>query len=309
MRRLHFAFGLAVVLGLGVAAPRAMARSGAQAGVAAVSRADIQRLQDKVVEIRHEIVKVRGTDAVTADQLLTRLDHLHDDVIYLQVKLRKEGRVTHQEYGDLNGRLEDLRAAVLAAGHPAPPPAAAPAPAPAAEAPSSVSRQVFREVPVGTELDARLETTLSSGTAEVEDKVEATTEVDLSGNGRVLIPAGSVMRGVVSAVTKATRLDRKGQLTLSFDRITINGVTYEMHGVVTKASDGLKGEAGKIGTGAGVGAIIGGLLGGFKGVLAGVLIGGGGMVAATPGKDVELPAGTILRVRIDSPLTVVPQKN
>ncbi|HVB38594.1 MAG TPA: hypothetical protein VND92_08650, partial [Vicinamibacterales bacterium] len=87
-------------------------------------------------------------------------------------------------------------------------------------------------------------------------------------------------------------------------RITINGVTYQMRGAVTEASEGIGGEKAKIGTGAGVGAIIGGLLGGFKGALAGILIGGGGMVAATPGKDVELPAGTILRVRIDSPLTV-----
>ena len=62
-------------------------------------------------------------------------------------------------------------------------------------------------------------------------------------------------------------------------------------------SEGIKGEAGKIGAGAGVGAIIGGILGGAKGALAGILIGGGGTIAATEGKDVELPPGTVLRVR------------
>ena len=45
------------------------------------------------------------------------------------------------------------------------------------------------------------------------------------------------------------------------------------------------------------------ILGGVKGALAGILIGGGGTIAATEGKDVELPAGTVLRVRLDSPLT------
>ena len=35
--------------------------------------------------------------------------------------------------------------------------------------------------------------------------------------------------------------------------------------------------------------------------IAGILIGGGGIVAATPGKDVELAPGTILRVRLDQP--------
>ena len=67
---------------------------------------------------------------------------------------------------------------------------------------------------------------------------------------------------------------------------------------------GQLGEASKLGTGAGVGAIIGGILGGVKGAIAGVLIGGGGMVAATEGKDVQIPAGTVLRVRFDAPVTV-----
>jgi hypothetical protein len=33
--------------------------------------------------------------------------------------------------------------------------------------------------------------------------------------------------------------------------------------------------------------------------LLGVLVGGGGTIAATDGTDVDLPAGTILRVRLD----------
>ena len=53
----------------------------------------------------------------------------------------------------------------------------------------------------------------------------------------------------------------------------------------------MQGEIGKIGTAAGAGAIIGGILGGVKGAIAGILIGGGGIVAATPGKDVELEPG------------------
>jgi hypothetical protein len=69
-------------------------------------------------------------------------------------------------------------------------------------------------------------------------------------------------------------------------------------------SEGIKGDAGKIGAGAGVGAVIGAILGGAKGALAGILIGGGGTIAATEGKDVELMPGTVLRVRLDSGLNV-----
>src|SRR5919198_1199038 len=111
------------------------------------------------------------------------------------------------------------------------------------------------------------------------------------------------MRGNVSSVDKATRTDRKGSLTVSFDQVTIRGRDYPMRGTVTQAleSEGIRGEAGRIGAGSAVGAIIGGIIGGVKGALLGVLIGGGGTIAATEGKDVTLPPGTILRVRMDTP--------
>ena len=144
---------------------------------------------------------------------------------------------------------------------------------------------------------------MSSATAQVEDRFEATTVVDLYEGNRVLIPAGSVMRGVVSSVDKASRTDRKGSLTVAFDQVTVRGRDYPMRGTVTQAleSEGIKGEVGRIGAGSAVGAIIGGILGGVKGAVIGVLIGGGGTIAATEGKDVALPPGTILRVRLDNP--------
>ena len=67
---------------------------------------------------------------------------------------------------------------------------------------------------------------------------------------------------------------------------------------------GIKGEAGKIATGAGVGAILGGVLGGVKGAILGTVIGGGGITAATEGKEIELPQGSVLRVRLDSPVQI-----
>jgi hypothetical protein len=42
----------------------------------------------------------------------------------------------------------------------------------------------------------------------------------------------------------------------------------------------------------------------MKGALAGILIGGGGVVAATEGQDVNLPAETVLRIRLDSAISV-----
>jgi hypothetical protein len=144
----------------------------------------------------------------------------------------------------------------------------------------------------------------------VEDRFEATTLVDVSVNGRVAVPAGAVVRGVVTAVEPATRTNRTAKMTVSFDQVTVNNRSYPMRGTVTQAiqGEGIRGETGRIATGAGVGAVIGGILGGFKGALLGVLVGGGGITAATEGKEVELPQGAVLRVRLDSPLQIQPQR-
>jgi len=162
------------------------------------------------------------------------------------------------------------------------------------------------DVPVGTEFDVRLSNALSSATAQVEDRFEATTMVDLWKGNRVVVPAGSVMRGVVSSVKKAGRIERTGGMTVAFDRLTVGTRSYPIRATLTDAVEGpgIKGDAAKIGTGAGVGAVIGAILGGAKGALAGILIGGGGTIAATEGKDVELAPGTVLRVRMDSGLDV-----
>ena len=154
----------------------------------------------------------------------------------------------------------------------------------------------------------RLQNTLNSGTNQVEDRFEATTLVDVGVNSRVVIPAGSVMRGVVTSVEPATRGNRTARMTVSFDQVTVNGTPYAIRGTVTQAieGEGIKGETARIGTGAGVGAIIGGILGGFKGALAGILIGGGGTIAATEGKEVQVPQGSVLRVRLDTPAYIAP---
>jgi hypothetical protein len=163
-----------------------------------------------------------------------------------------------------------------------------------------------RELPVGTEIDVRLQNTISSANAQVEDRVEATTVLNVDNQEHVLVPAGSVFRGSVTAVNRPGRLDRKGSVTVVFEQVTVRNQTTKVRATVLQAleSEGLKGDAGRIGAGAGVGAIIGGILGGFKGVLTGILVGGGGVIAATEGQDVTLPAGTILRVRLDTPLIV-----
>jgi len=295
-----------------------------------VTSSDIQRLQDQVYDASHDIARMREGDR---DRLQSQLDDVRDEVVYLKVKMRKEGSVNRADYNDVRDRLQNIRSE--ARGDSTSRQGASTWGTSGAgtssgsnsgygtgsgsgsgsstgyyggtrdqQSPPRNTTARRGEVPAGQELDVRLERELSSNTAQVEDRFTATTAVDLYQGDDVLIPAGSTMRGVVSAVTNATRTQRKGSLTVSFDQITVRGRSYPIRATVTQAleSEGIKGEAAKIGAGAGVGAILGGILGGAKGALLGILIGGGGTIAATEGKDVTLPAGTVLRVRFENPV-------
>jgi hypothetical protein len=173
-------------------------------------------------------------------------------------------------------------------------------------APAQVGASEPGVVPAGHEIDVRLQTTLSSATAEPEQRFEATTVVDVMQDANVLIPAGSVVRGVVSSVEPAGRLERTGRLALSFDRITVNGREHPMRALATQVfeSGGIRDEVGTAGIGAGIGGVIGGVLGGVSGALLGAIVGAGGAILATEGQDVQLPAGSIVRIRLDSPVNV-----
>jgi hypothetical protein len=259
-----------------------------------VTAADIQRLQDGVYDASSDLSRLRDRDSRLADSLQRELDDLRDEVIYLKVKLRKESKVSRAEYADLRDRIDRLR--TDARGEPARASASRPA--------VNDARISATEIPVGTEFDVRLQSRLNSGTALVEDRFDATTLVAYERNGRILVPAGSVLRGIVNAVTPASRgINRRGELTLVFDRFTIEGRTYTVRATVLQALQG-ETDTGRVAAGAGVGAIIGGILGGVRGALTGILIGGGGTVAATEGNDVDLAPGTVLRVRLDAPLDV-----
>ncbi len=295
---------LAVVLVVGFAAHAAAQQN------AGVTPADIQRLQDSVFQAGTDVSELRSRDTSPsrADALQAELDQLREDVIYLKVKLRREQTVVRSEYADVRDQIEDLRTRARSETVNASVPTVAPAPA--TEGIKSVTAGDAAidamEIQAGTEIDVRLADGLNSGEARVEDRFEATTLIDVNVGGRPAVPAGSVMRGVVTDVEPATRTNRTARLTVSFDQATVGGQVYAMRGTVIQAieGDGIRGEAGRIGTGAGVGAILGGLLGGFKGTLAGILIGAGGTIAATEGREVDLPQGSVLRVRLDSPLLI-----
>lgn len=261
----------------------------------AVTEADLGRLDQTVAEISRQASTLRTSDPTLAADVEKSIAVLKDEVVYLRVRLRREGAVPRAEFVDVRDRLETLR--VRASGQRV---TAQPV---MADDPAR-GEQVWI-VPVGTEMDVRLQTALSSATAKVEQRFEATTMVDLTMGDAVRLPAGTLVRGFVGSVRAAGRVERRGSLTLAFDEVLLPSGPTRLRASVTQAMDGKTSEdASRIGAGAVVGGIIGGLLGGGKGLLLGVLVGGGGTIAATDGTDVNLPVGTVLRVRIDAPLEI-----
>ena len=253
--------------------------------------ADIQRLRDNAFLVERDLTTLSQRDTPRADAYRARLQDLQDEIIYLKVKQRKEGSVQRREYADVRDGLDDLRADVQASLSPKP------------VAPQIAPRVSLVEVPVGTEMDVRMIDSLDSGKAMVEDRFETTTVADVVVGGHVAIPAGSVVRGVVTAVSPGTHTNRKARMTVSFDQVTVNGEAHPIRGTVTEAIEGgVKGDVARTGAGAGAGAVIGALLGGTKGAVLGAAIGGGGTLAATQGSEVRVPQGTVLRVRLDSPV-------
>jgi len=286
---LHVARGLAPMALVFVLASAvgAQDRRGAEI-TGQVAATELRRVQERVDETSAEIARLRELESVRAGRLQARLDDLRDECVYLRVKLRKEG-LSREEINAVRVRVDSLYAEAHEETR---------------QPPALAARG--EDLPPGTEFDVRLDQKVSSEIARVEDRLTATTVAQTHRGDRVVIPVGATVRGVVLSVNKAGRVERTGKLSVAFDRVTVDGRGYPMHATVVQAleSGGYRQDARKIGAGAGLGAVLGGLLGGVRGALAGIVIGGGGVVATTEGQDVTLAAGTILRLRLESPLSL-----
>ena len=165
-------------------------------------------------------------------------------------------------------------------------------------------------LPAGTALPVRFETTVSSASSRPEDKVLAVVRQDvLDDEGRVVIPAGSELRGRVVSARRAGKVSGRSYLAVAFDAIEVHGQTHRIstHRLGVLGRKGTKKDAAIIGGGAGAGALVGALVDGRGGAAKGALIGGAtgtGVVLTTRGPEVTIPAGARYRVRLADSLIV-----
>jgi hypothetical protein len=206
-------------------------------------------------------------------------------------------------------------------GGPAAPPADAAAGGPSAEATSTpapaelspAAKPSYREItlPAGTALPIDLRTTVASDRSHVEDRVRAALREPVSVRGVEVLPAGTVLTGHVTEAVRSARVKGRARVGFRFTSLDLPGdvgrTAIRTSAIVREAAATKKQDAAKIGGGAAGGAVIGAILGGGSGAAKGAAVGGAGgtgVVLATRGKEVSVPAGTNLIVRLRTPITV-----
>jgi len=147
---------------------------------------------------------------------------------------------------------------------------------------------------------------LASKTSQVEDVVKGSLAKPLVIDGVTAVPQGAEVRGVVSDAKQSGRVKGKASIGIAFDRLVVRGETHNIQTapVLLEAQDKKSDDVKKGGLGAGLGAVVGGIAGGGTGAAIGAVAGGAGAVLGTKGREVEVAAGTVVNVLLQSPLTL-----
>jgi hypothetical protein len=168
-----------------------------------------------------------------------------------------------------------------------------------------------RTVPTASVIGIRLDTSVSSETARVEDRVTARVTRDVTIDGETVIPAGAQLAGTVTLVERGGKLRDRARIGVRFDTLTL--ASHERLPIQTETifrdGESPSNEASsKIGASAVVGTILGAVIGGKKGAAIGAAAGAGGGTAAVMAggrNEAAIPAGALLTVRLTAPVTVL----
>jgi hypothetical protein len=163
------------------------------------------------------------------------------------------------------------------------------------------------EAPAGSELEVRTVETINSRNSGAGQTFSAIVERGLTNvSGRVIVPDGASAQLMIRQVSSDGAVGSP-EMVLDVQSITIDGRRY-VASTEELTLDGGKGigrnkrTAQTVGTGAVLGTIIGAIAGGGKGAAIGVLVGAAGGVGVqvlTRGRDVQVPAETVLTFRLD----------
>jgi hypothetical protein len=165
-------------------------------------------------------------------------------------------------------------------------------------------------IPAGTQLVIRINQSINvkhtpAGARFDGEVVEPWTDA----NGRVILPKGTPVGGVVDESHRRGHFKGASVLELRLTSLTLNGTSYPIETRDLRETKKGKGKrsAGFIGGGAGLGMLIGGIATGGTGLLIGGLAGGGAGTAVaglTGNRDLDIPAESIVHFRLAEDLTL-----
>jgi len=165
-------------------------------------------------------------------------------------------------------------------------------------------------IPTGTQLAVRTVEEIDSTATAANQTFRAIVEYDLLGaSSNVIVPKGSKAELVVRKISSGGATGSP-EMMLDIQAITVGGRRYLVS--TTDLKEGSDTGIGKnkrtaeaVGGGAAIGSILGAIAGGGKGAAIGVLAGaagGAGVQVLTKGKEVRVPAETVLEFMLDKPV-------
>ena len=233
------------------------------------------------------------------------------------IKLREEELNRREQELAMKEKEKDLadREAALAkasAPKPAPrAPAAAPSTPKPAPAPAPVVAAGPRNytVPAGTSISVQLPAAVSTKTAKVGDRLSANLTNDVIVDGKTVARAGALVQGSVTRVVSGSNtVGGTPTLGITFDNLTFEGGDKPINARITQVSEksDKAGDTAKIAGGAIAGGVIAHQINSKNGNVIGAIIGAAAGTAAAKktGKEVVLPAGTVVGMTLESPVTV-----
>jgi len=183
---------------------------------------------------------------------------------------------------------------------------------------NKVLQGYVRVVPSGTKIPIVMDTAVDSDTSQEGDEFSARTVEDLTIDGAMVIPAGSIIRGRIATLNSPKHLNRSGSVALKFDTVTTpdnrqiplvanlvarGGVVHARRGMKDIAIDsatfalptlvalGIGAVAGHSSSSVGVGG--GALIGAGVGAAVGLAI-----LLAKKGKKVDVRPGDELKIEL-----------
>jgi len=165
-------------------------------------------------------------------------------------------------------------------------------------------------IPNGTELSVRTNEAIDSKSAAVGQTFSAVIAADvLDSSGAVAVPKGSDAQLIIRSASGGS-ITSASDLVLDVDSVTVSGTRYLISTGDLERQGGQGVGANKktaimVGGGAALGTLIGAIVGGGKGAAIGAAIGaagGAGTQVLTKGKQVQVPAETLLSFKLDQDL-------